>query len=85
MASGLSNIYNLAYDGTGFPQINSKVITGLTRGEVYDFKVSAMNFNGEGPLSTAALRTYSCVQPSNVPAPTRLQSLSTESTITLSW
>lgn len=50
-----SNIYNLVYDGTGYPQIRSTIITGLTPGDLWDFKVSAVNFNGEGSQSTTSL------------------------------
>jgi hypothetical protein len=50
-----SNIYNLVYDGTGYPQIRSTIITGLTPGDLWDFKVSAINYNGEGSQSTTSL------------------------------
>jgi hypothetical protein len=43
-----SNIFNLVYNGTGFPQIMSTIVTGLTAGDRWDFKVTASNFNGEG-------------------------------------
>jgi hypothetical protein len=62
MATGLAGSYNLVYDGTNFPIITSKIITGLTTGEVYRFKVSAINYNGEGDLSNEFL-TYACTEP----------------------
>jgi hypothetical protein len=80
-----SNIFSLVYDGTGFPQVTSTVIAGLAPGDLYDLRVSAMNFNGEGPASAVALRTYSCVPPSGLRAPVRVPAESTASTITLSW
>jgi len=43
-----SNIYSLVFDGIGFPQIKRAVVSGLMPGDLYDFKVSASNFNGEG-------------------------------------
>jgi len=54
----------------------------LTTGEIYRFKVSAFNFNGEGSLS-AELSTYSCTPPSSLSAP--LRSSSTLTTMTLDW
>lgn len=63
-AKDQSNIYSLVYDGTGYPQIRSYTLTNLTPGSVWDFKVSASNFNGEGPASATALRTHSCLPPS---------------------
>jgi len=38
---------------------------GLTPGVTYSFKLSAVNFNGEGPLSSAVL-LQSCVVPIGV-------------------
>jgi titin len=57
----------------------------LTPGDHYDFKVSAINFNGEGPQSTVPLSTYSCTAPVGVLAPTRVASSSTATTTALSW
>jgi len=85
VAEGQSNIFSLVYDGDGYPQITSTVVTNLSTGELYDFKVSAINANGEGPQSSAALRTHSCVAPSEVSAPVRVAALSTMATVTLSW
>lgn len=80
-----SNIYELVYDGAGYPQVRSAVLSGLTPGDHYDFKVSAMNFNGEGPQSTLSLETYSCTAPTGMPAPVRVDATSTSTTTTLSW
>ncbi len=80
-----SGLYVLVYDGTGAPQITSAVIAGLTPGDLYDFKVSAINFNGEGARSSQSLRTYSCMRPSGVLAPMRVAAMSTLSAVTLSW
>ena len=80
-----SNVYSLVYDGTGFPQATSTVISGLAPGGLYDFRVSALNFNGEGPASAVALRTHSCVPPSGLRAPVRVPAESTASSITLAW
>jgi hypothetical protein len=48
MAVNNSNVYSLVYNGTGIPSVKATVITGLTTGTEYNFKVSAINFNGEG-------------------------------------
>jgi titin len=80
-----SNIYSLVYDGTGFPQIRSAIVSGLTRGDLYDFKVSASNFNGEGARSALALRTHSCVPPTAVKAPVRVAATSSATVATLRW
>jgi len=69
----------------GFPETTSAVVSGLTPGDLYDFKVSASNFNGEGPQSAMALRTHSCLPPSGVRAPVRVAGTSSASTTTLSW
>jgi hypothetical protein len=57
----------------------------LNSGDHYDFKVSAINFNGEGPPSTVPLSTYSCTAPVGVIAPERVAATSTATTTTLSW
>lgn len=80
-----SNIYELVYDGAGYPQVRSFVLSGLTPGEHYEFKVSAINFNGEGPQSTSPLSTYSCTAPVGVSAPVRVAATSTSTTTGLSW
>jgi len=80
-----SNVYTLLYNGTGYPDITSTIVTNLVTGSIYDFKVSAINFNGEGAQSTTALRTYSCQAPSGVASPVRVDSSSSTSAVTLSW
>lgn len=84
-AQGQSSIYTLVHDGAGFPQTMRTTLKGLTTGTVWDFKVSAINFNGEGAQSATALRTYACVAPSGVPAPIRDVVLSTDTSMTLDW
>ena len=43
-----SNVYTLVYDGSGYPDITSTIISGLATGTMYDFKVCAIIFYGEG-------------------------------------
>lgn len=82
MATGASGSFSLLYDGSGYPTITSQIITGLTTGSLYRFKVSALNYNGEGDAS-AEFATYSCISPSGMLAPTRVSSTSV--TFTLAW
>ena len=83
-AKDLSNIYTLVYDGSGNPNIRSRVLTNLTTGSRYDYKVSAINFNGEGPTSTI-LTTYSCLVPTGLSNPTLDVAASTYSAVKLTW
>ena len=80
-----SNIYELVHDGAGYPQVRSFIFSSLTPGEHYDFKLSAINFNGEGPHPAVPLSTYSCTAPVGVPAPVRVAASSTTTTTGLSW
>lgn len=51
----------LIYDGKGFPQATTFTKTGLVAGQTYYFKVSALNFNGEG--AKQSLMVKSCIVP----------------------
>ena len=54
----------------------------MITGNIYRFKVSAFNYNGEGALSTE-LSTFACISPSNMAAPTRISS--TLTSLMLNW
>ena len=82
MAEGSSGQFALVYDGTGFPTIFLRVITDLTTGSLYRFKVSAFNLNGEGPLSDE-MQTRACQAPAQMDAPLRVDS--TMVSLTLQW
>jgi len=58
------------------------VSENLQTGKLYKYKVSAVNFNGEGPLSDPLL-TYACLAPKKMEAPWRVTS--TTSSFTLQW
>ena len=58
------------------------MITNLTSGVLYSFKVSAVNFNGESLLSPLS-QLKSCVAPSDVSPP--VLTASTATTVTLRW
>lgn len=72
----------MVYDGKNQRNVLSYIATDLETGRLYRFRVSAYNFNGEGPLSTELL-TYSCVAPSTMDAPTRVST--TLTSFTLQW
>lgn len=78
MDDGNGVIFNEVYRGIA----TSALITNLTAGIEYSFKVSAINFNGEGPTSPIT-GIKSCVAPSGVNPPILISSTST--TITLRW
>jgi len=82
MAVGPSASYSLIYDGLDFRTIHSRKVTDLVTGKLYRFKVSAINFNGEGDLSPE-MQTRACTAPSQMEAPLRTQSTAT--TINLEW
>jgi len=63
----ISNNEILIYDGKGFPQATTFTKTGLITGQTYYFKVSALNFNGEGPKTSLLVK--SCVVPQGSPTP----------------
>lgn len=62
MSNG-TGVYSLIYNGELNSLTRSYTVSGLTTGSQYQFKVSAVNYNGESSLSTA-LTTYACVTPS---------------------
>lgn len=75
--------YSLIYDGNGNTLQLQYTYTGsLIIGHQYSFKVSALNMNGEGPLSNQ-LDVYACTAPS-IPSPPTWTS-STITSITLNW
>lgn len=81
-ATGPSATFVMVYNGADFRTVHFRLVDQLETGQLYRFKVSAFNFNGEGPLSDE-LSTRSCVAPSSMQAPMRTDSRS--STLTLQW
>ena len=75
--------YSLIYDGNGNTlQLSFTYTGGLVVGDLYSFKLSALNMNGEGPLSNQ-LDVHACTAPS-IPSPPTWTS-STLTSITLNW
>ena len=74
--------YSLIYDGTNRPGQRTYVSSELETGIYYNFKVLAMNFNGEGEESDIAL-IPACLPPSQISAP--VYSSGTSSSIVLDW
>lgn len=78
-----ADVYTLIYDGQYNVLNRQFTYTGqLITGDVYSFKVSAMNLNGEGAMSPA-LNIHACNAPSQPEAPTRVTSTTTS--ISLTW
>ena len=82
MAKEIGGTYSLLFDGKDFRTITSFIVDDLKTGNLYKFRISAYNFNGEGPLSNELI-TYACVAPSKMSAPVRTSS--TRSSIDLTW
>ncbi len=62
MSNG-TGVYTLIYDGSLNPLQRSYLVQGVVTGNQYQFKVSAVNYNGESALSDP-LTVYACVAPS---------------------
>jgi hypothetical protein len=83
MDGGNDGKFRLIFDGENLPGVlQYRVTSGILAGRAYRFKVSALNFNGEGEASAEAL-IYACLSPSNFSAPT--YSSSTETSLTIEW
>ena len=82
MESGHNGKYRMIYDGKYFPGVDYFLVTGLTTGDSYRFKVTALNYNGAGPF-TEEIQFYSCLPPTDILAPTFVSS--TEISMTLDW
>jgi len=72
----------LKYDGKDLRTVTTFISDDLVTGCYYRFRVSAYNFNGEGPMSNE-LATYACVAPTNMLPPQKVAS--SDSSFTLSW
>jgi len=72
--------YVLVYDGKNTRNVLSYIASDLDTGRLYRFRISAYNFNGEGPMSPELL-AYSCIAPSRIDAPTRVTTTLTSLTL----
>ncbi len=72
----------MIYDGVLNPLQRQITAKNLTTGTQYQFKVSAVNFNGESVLSDA-LATYACVAPIQPKKPFRVDGTTTS--ILIQW
>jgi hypothetical protein len=86
MDGGNDGNYAMIHDGSYMPGVLEYRITAseheIQAGRAYRFQVSALNFNGEGELSSEVL-IYNCLNPSNFSAP--LYVSSTESSLSINW
>lgn len=78
MDDGNGVIFNVIYIGIDVGYVASNLTSGIG----YSFKVSAVNFNGEGAQSTPFI-IKSCIVPSGVLAPILVASTAT--TVNLRW
>ena len=81
MAEGSGGIFSLVYT-TPSESITSYSASGLTPGQLYRFKVSAVNYNGEGESSPIA-SIYACEPVQGISAPKYVSATST--TMVVSW
>ena len=74
--------YEIVYSSSQNALLREYELTGLTTGQLYQFKVSAINYNGESVLSDA-LEVYSCNFPAQPEPPGRISG--TKISILLGW
>ena len=86
MDGGNDGNYRVIYDGTNLPGTVEYLVTaekdGIQPGRAYRFRVSAINFNGEGAPSVETT-LFICLSPFDFAAPT--YSSSTQTTLTINW
>lgn len=81
MSEGTSE-YQLIYSENKNPLIREFNVTNLTTGSFYQFKVAAINFNGDSQLSEP-LQKYSCKLPEQPLSPSRISG--TRTLLKLRW
>lgn len=83
---GNDGSYQLVHDGALLPGVLEYRLSAATGvvdvGRAYRLKVSALNYNGEGPASQEAL-LFMCLPPRDLVAPEYVSS--TETTLTVRW
>lgn len=77
-----STDFTLIYDGSNKPQTLSYLVEDLNTSSQYTFKLTALNFNGEGAYSNE-FTFNACTTPSGFSAPWKQASTSTS--ITINW
>jgi hypothetical protein len=73
----------LIYDGSSISTVTSYTTTGLTPGNVYQYRVSALNRVGEGDFSPYSIQIKAATIPSRPGTPHYVSS--TSASITISW
>jgi hypothetical protein len=81
MSAGTSE-YEVIYSSLENPLVRQFDVQNLDTGVLYQFKVAAINFNGDSEMSDA-LTKYSCLLPGTPEVPYRVSGTRTE--LTLRW
>lgn len=82
MAEYGSEVFSTIYVGTNRPQTLSYTATQLETGKIYQFKIVALNYNGESEESDVYFFN-ACNTPTSFDAPYRITSTSTS--IKIGW
>ena len=82
MDDGLGGAFVDVFDGQFQPDTLSFLVSGLTTGRQYRFKVRARGYNQDG-IESAIASFYACVAPSDFASPTRVSS--TKESIQVQW
>ena len=86
MDGGNDGNFQVVYDGHGQPGTLEYAVTtatdSITVGWAYRFKVTALNFNGEGAASAESL-IHACLSPANFSAPRYVSS--SETALSVEW
>jgi hypothetical protein len=83
MDNGRGGSYSTVFDGSFQPGVTKFLVSGLTNGFLYSFKVYAANYNGRSLAASPVAQFYACTTPGGFPAPTVIYQ--STSSIELQW
>lgn len=82
MDDGDDGDFQMVYNGLNYPNVLKHMVTGLTSGREYKFKIAALNFNGPSAPSNPAAFII-CAPPGQLDPPR--MTVYTATGMTLSW